>query len=947
MSFFRSLPAGEGEALTLRVFDRKDCYSVHGPAAVFVATAFHKTTSVVKYMGTGNTALAGVTLNRPMFETVLRALLLDGLPITLPDASPTGSSQPRLTRLGAVELWEERGRGSWTRVKWASPGRLGAFEEDLFRTADCSDAPVLASVRVVASPAGKAVGLAYLNATARELGATSFVDDDQFSALEAALAQLGAKECVIPALGAAAATGDVASAAGVEGKRLRECLSRAGCLPSELKASDFSSEEAARSLRRLLKASEPVEMHRPLLEREGGATAAAALGGLIRFAELEAESGGQGKYTLLHHDIGRHMRLDGAALRALHVLKEQGQGASGGGGQPDTGFSLYSLLNRCKTPMGKRLLHRWLKQPLVDVAAINARLDVVAALASDPELRDSLRNGTLRSLPDVERLARKLERQAVSLQDLCRLYQASCALPVLAAALARHEGQHGAVLDAQFTQPLSAAHGGEQLAKFEGLIEAAVDLDKVPDEYLIVSTYDAQLAELDAEKQRLDEEIQAAFGDAARTLGLEKDKVLKLDHSPQLGWFLRLTKKEEASCRDIITARFVQLEARKDGVKFTSKALKKASDARTALGRQYAQQQKQLVTRVVDVAASYADLFLAASSVLAQLDVLAAFADVAATSPVAYVRPVLHPPSSSPGPAAGGQPDMLRLVRCRHPCVEARGSGEYVPNDCLMAQGTSFFHVITGPNMGGKSTYLRSVAVTVLLAQVGCFVPCDEAELTVRDAIFCRVGAGDCTLRGVSTFMAEMLEAASILRCATHKSLVIIDELGRGTSTCDGLGLAWAIAQHLADVVQAPTVFATHFHEMTQLQGASGVVNSHVSAAADETKRQLTMLYALRPGACDQSFGIHCAEFARFPASVVDAARVKAAELEQAKGDGSASGAPVTPDVATGAAAARAFLAEVAALGAGGSPEQLDHAKAKLRAAAQGSQYLQALIAGA
>ena len=936
--------------MTLRVFDRKDCYSVHGPAAVFIASSFHKTTSVVKYMGAGPTALAGVTLNRPMFETVLRALLLDGVPILLPDTSPTGASQPQLTRLGAVELWEERGRGSWSRVKWASPGRLGAFEEDLFRTADCSDAPVLASVRVVSSPAGKAVGLAYLNATARELGATSFVDDDQFSALEAALAQLGAKECVIPALGAAAAaasTGDVASAAGVEAKRLRECLSRANCLPSELKASEFSSEEATRSLRRLLKTSEPVEMHRPLLEREGGATAAAALGGLIRFAELEAESGGQGKYTLLHHDIGRHMRLDGAALRALHVLKEQGGGASSvGSAQPDTGFSLYALLNRCKTPMGKRLLHRWLKQPLVDVAAINARLDVVSALASDPELRDALRNGTLRALPDVERLARKLERQAVSLQDLCRLYQASCALPVLAAALGRHEGQFAAVLDSQFAQPLNEAHGAEQLAKFEGLIEAAVDLDKVPDEYLIVATYDTQLAELDADKQQLDEDIQTAFAEAARALGLEKDKVLKLDHSPQLGWFLRLTKKEEASVRDVLQARFVQLEARKDGVKFTSKALKKASDARTALGRQYAQQQKALVTRVVDVAASYSDLFLQAAGVLAQLDVLAAFADVAATSPVAYVRPVLHPAASSPG--GGGQPDMLRLMRCRHPCVEARGSGEYVPNDCLMAQGTSFFHVITGPNMGGKSTYLRSVAVCVLLAQCGCFVPCDEAELTVRDAIFCRVGAGDCTLRGVSTFMAEMLEAASILRCATHKSLVIIDELGRGTSTCDGLGLAWAIAQHLADVVQAPTVFATHFHEMTQLTGASGVVNSHVSAAADEAKRQLTMLYALRPGPCDQSFGIHCAEFARFPASVVDAARVKAAELEQAKGsDGGDTSSPVTPDVAAGAAAARAFLTEVAALGSGAAPERLAQAKAKLRAAAQGSQYLQALIAGA
>ena len=942
--------------VTIRLFSRGDFYSVHGPAALFVASTFHRTTSCVKYMGSGASALAGVTLNRAMYEAVLRALLLDGMAVTLPMTSTAGGVSSQTVRLAAVELFEERGRGSWTRVKWASPGRLGGFDEELNRGNDSAEAPVLASVRVVSSPAGRAVGLAYLNAASRELGATSFLDDDQFSALEAALAQLGAKECVIPAAAAAPSGADgaaAASAAWMDAKRLREAVDRAGCLSSSLKSGDFAAGEAERALKRLLKSSEPLEMHRPLLEREGGATAAAALAGLIRFAELEAESGSQGKYTLVHHDIGRYMRLDGAALRALHVLKDNSApvGPSAGGSGHDASaaaasgsFSLYSLLNRCKTAMGKRLLHRWLKQPLVDVGAINARLDIVTALASDPQLRDALRNGSLRSLPDIERLARKLERQSASLQDLCRLYQASCALAVLAEQLGRHEGEHAAALMSQFGTPLSDAHGPDHLAKFEGLVETAVDLDKIPDEYVIIASYDPQLGELDEQKRALDEEIQSAFADAARQLGLERDKVLKLDHSSQLGWFLRLTKKEEASVRDVLSAKFIQLEARKDGVKFTSKALKRASDARSQLGRQYASQQRTLVARVVDVASSYADVFLSAAAVIAQLDVLAAFADVAATSPSPYVRPRLRSSSDD-----DGQPARIRLLRCRHPCVEARGAGggEYVPNDCDMVHSSSFFHVITGPNMGGKSTYLRSVAVCILLAQCGCFVPADEAEITVRDAIFCRVGAGDCTLRGVSTFMAEMLEAASILRCATGRSLIVIDELGRGTSTCDGLGLAWAIAKHIADVIQAPTLFATHFHELTQLAGACGVVNSHVSAAADEVKRQLTMLYALRPGPCDQSFGIHCAEFARFPASVVDAAREKAEQLERAKKD-STSESAVTPDVAAGAAAARAFLAEVAAMGgATAAPEKLAAAKARLMSAAQQSPYLAEFIANA
>ncbi|XVE64082.1 hypothetical protein DITRI_Ditri07aG0072600 [Diplodiscus trichospermus] len=837
LSFFKTLT---NDARAVRFFDRRDYYTAHGENATFIAKTYYRTTTALRQLGSGSNGLSSVSVSKNMFETIARDLLLERTDHTL-------------------EVYEGSG-SNWRLVKSGSPGNLGSFEDVLFANNEMQDTPVIVALLPNFRENGCTVGFGYVDLTRRVLGLAEFLDDSHFTNVESALVALGCKECLLP----------MESGKSSEYRSLNDALTRCGVMVTERKRTEFKARDLVQDLGRLVKGS--IEPARDLVS--GFEFAPAALGALLSYAELLADEANYGNYSICRYNIGSYMRLDSTAMKALNVLESKTDA--------NKNFSLFGLMNRtCTAGMGKRLLHMWLKQPLLDVSEINSRLDLVQAFVEDTELRQDLRQH-LKRISDIERLMRKIEKTRAGLQHIVKLYQSSIRIPYIKSALEKYDGQFSSLIKERYLDPFELLTDDDHLNKFIALVESSVDLDQLENgEYMISPSYDDALGALKNEQESLELQIHNLHKQTAFDLDLPVDKALKLDKGTQFGHVFRITKKEEPKVRKKLSTQFIVLETRKDGVKFTNTKLKKLGDQYQKVLEEYKNCQKELVNRVVQTTATFSEVFEPLAGLLSELDVLLSFADLASSCPTPYTRPEITPADVG---------DIV-LEGSRHPCVEAQDWVNFIPNDCRLERGSSWFQIITGPNMGGKSTFIRQVGVNILMAQVGSFVPCERASISVRDCIFARVGAGDCQLRGVSTFMQEMLETASILKGATDKSLIIIDELGRGTSTYDGFGLAWAICEHIVEVIKAPTLFATHFHELTALSRENtnnelpkkqivGVANYHVSAHIDSSSRKLTMLYKVEPGACDQSFGIHVAEFANFPESVVALAREKAAELE-------------------------------------------------------------------
>ena len=527
----------------------------------------------------------------------------------------------------------------------------------------------------------------------------------------------------------------------------------------------------------------------------------------------------------------RVMRIDPASRRNLELTKNLSGEREG---------SLLQAIDRTVTGAGARLLADRLAAPLCDAAAIRERLDRVEAFVDDPDLRRSVRE-LLQGMPDLDRALSRLSLGRGGPRDLLAIGRGLDA----AAGLAGRLGEAA--------PPLMALAAGiaDLRALAERLLEALVDSPPPSSREggFLRAGVDPELDALRDLRDRGRRHIAALEGRYREETGIPS---LKIRHNNLLGYYIEVT----ATHRDKVPASFLQRQSMANATRFTTGELaaleqQLASAAERALAREQA-----IFAELLEAVREAAGAVAATAATVAAVDLAAALATLAVEQ--RYVRPAIR------------EDTAFRIVGGRHPVVEqalARRHESFVANDCDLSEGRRLW-LLTGPNMAGKSTFLRQNALIAVLAQCGSFVPAEAAEIGIVDRLFSRVGAADDLARGRSTFMVEMVETAAILHQATERSLVILDEIGRGTATFDGLSLAWAVVEHLHDRVRCRGLFATHYHELTALAGRLPRLAAH-TMRVKEWRGDVVFLHEVTPGRADRSYGIHVARLAGLPAAVI------------------------------------------------------------------------------
>lgn len=576
---------------------------------------------------------------------------------------------------------------------------------------------------------------------------------------------------------------------------------------------------------------------------------------------------------LLPHRVGSRLEIDEATRRSLELTQTLRDGRRDG--------SLLGVIDRTVTSMGARLLGDWLANPLTDAPAINARLDAVDELHSEATLALELRDA-LRATYDMQRLLARVTTGRATPRDLSFVARTLACLPKVKAKLTGRKANRLQQLESRI----------DLCSDIRGQLETALD-DDCPltareGGFIRAGYHDA----LDEQRELMQGGKQWMANYQAAAMEETGIPNIKVGFNKVFGYFLEVTHAH----RDKVPAEFIRKQTLKNAERYITPELKEYEEKVLAAEERALSMELEIFSQLRELVAEAASRLQTTAFALAEVDVLASLAELARSRN--YVRPsVVNEP-------------VLDIVDGRHPVLDiTEPEGTFVPNsvncesnaDCVVRNAASNDHsailLITGPNMAGKSTYIRQVALITLMGQIGSFVPAREATIGIADRIFARVGASDDLARGRSTFMVEMTETARILNTATNRSLVILDEIGRGTSTYDGLSLAWAVVEHLHDTIGCRTLFATHYHELTELAGTlTGVANRNV--AVKEWEGDVVFLHQIVPGAADKSYGIHVAQLAGVPREVNERAKQILAELESQHDDPKAPAAKLRLDQA-------------------------------------------------
>jgi len=677
---------------------------------------------------------------------------------------------------------------------------------------------------------GNKYGLAVADVSTGEFRLTQFTGEDAVEALCVELTRIDPSECLIP-----------------EKMLLHEKIAETlnGVVFTHLESYRFSFEQAYRLLTEHFKTK--------TLEGfgcEDKPLAVAAAGALMDYLmETQKTKLDNIRHLSLYSTEG-FMVIDQTSFRSLEIIKNIRDNTSKG--------TLIEILDKSCTPMGGRFIRRLLHRPLLDAKKINERLDAVEELVKDSITREELR-ATLRNIQDLERLASQISLRRANARDIISIKNSLKIIPKIKTLLSKLQSRAIKRLLGSLT-PLTPL-----IKKIETAIKENPSA-ALKEGNIIKQGYNAELDALrdiseGGRKWLLNYELEQKTKTSIKALRVEYNRVL--------GYYIQVGK----NYLNLVPESYVLKSEVTAGKRYITPELKDYESKILNAKEQICDLEYKLFCELRDKVHGQIAKILSNAEKIAELDCYTTFAEVARANN--YTRPVVN------------NSFKIDIIQGRHPVVEKLLTDHpFIPNDVKMDNTSEQLLIITGPNMSGKSTYIRQVAIITLMAQIGCFVPAEKATIGVVDRIFTRIGASDDISKGLSTFLVEMNETANILNNATHRSLIILDEIGRGTSTFDGVSIAWAVAEyiHNSKNLGSKTLFATHYHQLIDLENyLERVKNYHIEVKKKED--QILFLYKIMPGGTDKSYGIQVAKLSGMPVAVINRAKEILQYLEQQTGD--------------------------------------------------------------